>query len=72
MEVITLRAQRFTKRGEHADSNELIMETHAELLQKVKDYIEDYTGETKDGWGFMAQVKIAVGEVEDGRTKGTD
>jgi len=67
MEVITLRAQRFTKRGEHADSNELIMETHAELLQKVKDYIEDYTAETKDGWGFMAELKIAVGEVEHDR-----
>ncbi len=57
-EVITLRAQRFTKRGEKADSNELIMETHAELLQQAKEYIEDYTSKTKDGWGFMAELKV--------------
>jgi hypothetical protein len=58
-EIITLRAQRFTKYGEHADASELVRKTREEVLRQATEHIEDYTSQTASGYGFMAELKIA-------------
>lgn len=57
-EIVSFKAKRFTQRGEHADPSELIRQTREEVLRNAAECIEDFTTETVDGWGFMAELHV--------------